>query len=216
MTGQSQASGFGTAKLPNLHTRVSVVSRHSGVKILSLQCRIGREEAAAKIRAAWKEWLPARLLTTYINSGAKSMRWRIWIRLALVAAVAATATCPHAAPAAAIDLSDPVADRCFKDAGQVRANQCMSESLAKADARMNTMYRRLAKRLPDAHMLRASQRGWMEFRDLECNFRSSRVDEGGSMYPFLQDSCKLDLTLKRLSELRLSGNLMAEVAPDNK
>jgi uncharacterized protein YecT (DUF1311 family) len=100
------------------------------------------------------------------------------------------------------DFAQEHAERCFEGNGQMAANVCMNETLKKYDDEMNAVYKSLSSALVDAKMLRDSQRAWLKFRDLECTLRSSGMDENGSGTQFVVNSCKLDLTIKRIKDLK--------------
>jgi uncharacterized protein YecT (DUF1311 family) len=92
-------------------------------------------------------------------------------------------------------------DRCYNGEGQIEANFCMSKALAQYDREMNEMYKSLSAALVEHRMLRDSQRAWLRFRDAECTLRSSGLGNG-SATSFVMESCKLDLTIKRIKDLK--------------
>ncbi len=100
------------------------------------------------------------------------------------------------------DYAQPYADKCFDGQGQVDADACMHDTLSKYDHQMNILYQSLVSALAEDKMLRESQRAWLKFRDLECALRASGMDENGSGSWFLVESCRLDLTLKRIKDLK--------------
>jgi len=77
------------------------------------------------------------------------------------------------------------------------------EDFKSADAELNKLYKEITARLADdsakLHLLTVAQRGWIAFRDAECAFAASGV-EGGSAYPEIVESCKTDLTQKRIAD----------------
>ena len=85
--------------------------------------------------------------------------------------------------------------------GQMGANFCMAQTLEVADAEMNVIYKNLLTVLVEVKMLKDSQRAWLKFRDLECKLRTSGMGEGSATQYFI-DSCNLDLTLKRIKDLK--------------
>lgn len=72
-----------------------------------------------------------------------------------------------------------------------------------ADTRLNALYKQIQERLsddaPTLHLLTATQRSWIAFRDAECAFSASSV-AGGSAYPAVVASCRTDLTEKRIAD----------------
>jgi len=116
------------------------------------------------------------------------------------------------------DYSESFDRKCFdKGQGQIGVNQCMSDSFSKHDEELNALYRHLVSVLADADTLRNSQKAWLKHRDFECNLRLSGIDEKGSMWRFQVDSCRLDMTLKRIKDLKhLESNLNCNGCPVTK
>jgi len=119
----------------------------------------------------------------------------IALSLCLAAGIAQAA--PPAAPE-----PDSVADCSKQDLPQVGMNACAYEAFKKQDRALNALYGELMK-TPDAgppRQLQASQRAWLQFRDLECLYEAP--DTGGSIVPMLKADCLAELTRERILDLR--------------
>lgn len=116
------------------------------------------------------------------------------------------------------DYSEPFDIKCFDEGrGQLGANQCMADTYAEHDKLLTTLYGHLVSELSDADTLRDSQNAWLLYRDVECKLRLSGIDENGSMWPFQVNSCRLDLTIKRIKDLRhLESNIDINGCPVTK
>jgi len=110
---------------------------------------------------------------------------------------------------------------CVNAMTQMELNQCAGEQYHKADARLNTIYRRLLetmqKDLADARdrkdsdlikyseqgieKLRAAENAWIQYRDLHCEAARHQY-EGGSMSPMIWGFCMAETTLDRIRELK--------------
>ncbi|MCR9125067.1 MAG: lysozyme inhibitor LprI family protein [Rhodobacteraceae bacterium] len=109
-------------------------------------------------------------------------------------------------------------DPCDAARTQAEMNLCAAESYDAADRELNRVYRiamdRAAARdtmldanqTPGTDLLRAAQRGWIAFRDLACAAEST-LARGGSMQPLLRDTCMERLTLNRVADLRIFGEI---------
>jgi uncharacterized protein YecT (DUF1311 family) len=109
-------------------------------------------------------------------------------------------------PSAAADTVN-VADT-FKDC-MAKANttfamgECIIAERRRLDAEMNKVIQQLVKNLnpsEKALLVRAQQR-WIAYRDDECDFAAGRF-AGGSIASVVGSSCKIDLTVERLTILR--------------
>lgn len=84
---------------------------------------------------------------------------------------------------------------------------CHETRYVEADEALNRAYVTLMERL-DAighterkPLLRESQRGWITFRDAECEFAASRTN-GDIGYPLVLASCLADMTETRTAQLQ--------------
>lgn len=115
------------------------------------------------------------------------------------------------------------ADECENAQDQSAMTQCAERAYKASDAKLNTLYRQIEKRLGDdadaKRLLLKAERAWMAFRDAECGFSASAVT-GGSAYPMVQATCLNDLTQKRIADLRRyldcqEGDTSCPVPPAN-
>ena len=99
------------------------------------------------------------------------------------------------------DFAAPHKDRCSLGT-MLDMNQCLAEEYKKVDAELNDVYRQLTGSLADASALRKSQAAWVRFRELDCEYVSSGIGSGGSLKPFSDNACRIDLTEKRIRDLQ--------------
>lgn len=85
---------------------------------------------------------------------------------------------------------------------QHEMNQQAYADYKKADAKLNTAYKRLMAKLSKSRQakLKAAQVAWLKFRDAESVFLASEM-EGGSAEPMLHSGAMANLTQKRTKEL---------------
>jgi uncharacterized protein YecT (DUF1311 family) len=98
------------------------------------------------------------------------------------------------------DFAAPHKQRCSLGT-MLDMNRCLAEEYKKVDGRLNETYRQLTGVLADPGSLRKSQAAWVRFRDLDCEFASSGISAEGSLRPYSDNACRIDLTEKRIREL---------------
>jgi uncharacterized protein YecT (DUF1311 family) len=104
---------------------------------------------------------------------------------------------------------------------QSKMNQCAGEQYQKADARLNSIYRKaletMQKDLSDAQdhkspdlikysqlaieKLKAAERAWIQYRDLHCDAAGQQY-EGGSMRSMVVSDCLRQTTDHRVEEIK--------------
>ena len=94
---------------------------------------------------------------------------------------------------------------CDNAQSQNEMNQCAEDDSARADAALNAAYRKAMEGLsPEARdLLRAAQRDWIAYRDVECAYEVSG-NEGGSIVPLIQFGCLARMSKARTEELGLT------------
>ena len=97
---------------------------------------------------------------------------------------------------------DSVADCSRQNLAQVDLNACAYGVFKKQDRALNALYGELMKSAAagEPKALQASQRAWLQFRDLECLYEAP--DTGGSIVPTLKADCLAELTRERIADLR--------------
>jgi uncharacterized protein YecT (DUF1311 family) len=98
------------------------------------------------------------------------------------------------------DFAAPHKERC-SHGGQQQMNRCLGSEYHKVDARLNAAYKRLLALLEDPSKLRKAQAAWLRFRDRTCEYANSGIGEG-TLYPFAQAACYIDLTEKRIRDFQ--------------
>lgn len=129
--------------------------------------------------------------------------------VALAGALALLGSAPsHAAETGeeAIDCTNPMATH--------EQNVCAEKDLAAADARLNDIYQRVLKRIPELSgekpydaksfedALRTTQRTWVAFRDADCKGLVPMSWGGGSATTAQVLGCLVSRTKERGDELR--------------
>lgn len=96
---------------------------------------------------------------------------------------------------------------CGDQTTQSGMNQCTYGEYQKADKELNEVYSAYRSRLDASQkkQIKNVQLAWVKYRDLTCDFESSGV-KGGSVYPFILQSCLTKMTLARLEELKFLAN----------
>jgi len=98
------------------------------------------------------------------------------------------------------DFAAPHKKRCSLGT-MLDMNRCLADEYKKVDARLNDVYRQLTASLADPSALRKSQAAWVKFRDLDCEYASSGITTDGSLRPFNDNACRIDMTEKRIRDL---------------
>ncbi|MGO3057863.1 lysozyme inhibitor LprI family protein [Halomonas sp. AOP43-A1-21] len=100
-------------------------------------------------------------------------------------------------------------EECDSPETQMEMTQCSAQTYQMADDELNEAYQALIGRLENngasLEKLRAAQRKWIGFRDVECAFESSAV-EGGSAQPMVRNGCLEALTKARTQRLQEHAN----------
>ncbi|TBU86514.1 hypothetical protein DNK34_23405 [Pseudomonas dryadis] len=99
-----------------------------------------------------------------------------------------------------------VAEDCMDTAvSQTAMNGCARQAYEAADKQLNAVYREVTGRLADEvaakQKLVAAQRSWIAFRDAECDFASSALDEGSARM-MVDLGCLETLTRKRIADFQ--------------
>lgn len=86
---------------------------------------------------------------------------------------------------------------------QLVMNQCASAEYKKADNELNKIYKEIVKRASDeqARSLKIAQHKWIEYRDSDCEFQTSKYREG-SIYPMIHAYCMAKKTTDRIKEFK--------------
>lgn len=83
---------------------------------------------------------------------------------------------------------------------------CMAKLFSEADKELNTIYQSLVRLVRNhgedwVQDLRAAQRKWVEYRDLNCEFYGNYL-KGGSGQGLYFGACKIRMTHERTAELQ--------------
>lgn len=103
---------------------------------------------------------------------------------------------------------------CSKPMAQQDLNACAAENFARADDDLNAVWKQAlarAKKFDGAERearlrgakkaLLAGQRGWLAYRDGQCDIAGFQM-RGGSAEPMLVSGCKATMTRTRTAELK--------------
>lgn len=80
-------------------------------------------------------------------------------------------------------------------------NECLALAYLESDKQLNKIYHRLRGELLNPEALARAQLAWVRFRDLHCEFHVPK-DSVGSDVPYSRNSCLIDLTEKRILDLK--------------
>ena len=109
------------------------------------------------------------------------------------------------AAASAAHATSPGYDQCVARAGGVTSamRDCAATEYARQDRELNRVYQAARARLDPARRerLKLEERGWLKRRTAQCRARMT-ADAGGTAALLDADSCTLELTDKRIAELR--------------
>ena len=89
---------------------------------------------------------------------------------------------------------------------------CAAQNYQREDAKLNQLYRAVLAKVDDAghqKRIRALQRAWLQYRDLQCGYAAS-LYEGGSIQPMVRSDCYAELTKQRNEILQ---NMLDDPAP---
>jgi uncharacterized protein YecT (DUF1311 family) len=115
----------------------------------------------------------------------------------------------------ALGSAEPVLD-CTNVITQSDMNRCAYQDFQKADAELNVVWKDVSatmkawdkeidrdydKAAGHFDTLLAAQRAWLTYRDEHCRLRSFEM-RGGSMEPFIFQSCRARVTKERTRELQ--------------
>lgn len=102
-----------------------------------------------------------------------------------------------------ISSQSNASDNCNNLKTQLEMNACAANEYQREDAKLNEYYKELAGKLgpSEKERLKAAQRAWIKFRDLQCELEASRY-EGGSIRPLVRSSCLAQVTKQRNEDLR--------------
>ena len=100
------------------------------------------------------------------------------------------------------------------DGNTIEQGTCLQKAYDAADKELNAAYQTLlgmTEKLKDGwdKDLRAAQKKWIEFRDLNCNFYGAYL-RGGSGEGLEYIACKVRVTKERATELRRKRDELAE------
>lgn len=98
------------------------------------------------------------------------------------------------------DFATPNKKKCSKN-NQIENNFCLAEEYRASDSKLNKVYNKLHSALANPKPLEKSQKTWLKFRDSQCRFIVGEPHEG-SEYSYSLDACLIDLTEKRILDIK--------------
>ncbi|HJX83584.1 MAG TPA: lysozyme inhibitor LprI family protein [Candidatus Angelobacter sp.] len=103
--------------------------------------------------------------------------------------------------------TSPDQNPCARANTQLEINECSADQYRKADARLNSLYAKIAADLQKDQdktaldKLRATERAWIQYRDLHCDAARNQF-AGGSISPTIWAGCMKMVTEHRIEELQ--------------
>ncbi|MDP3269039.1 MAG: lysozyme inhibitor LprI family protein [Legionella sp.] len=103
--------------------------------------------------------------------------------------------------------SQPDFRDCSKEETTFSMRECISKEYKIADTELNKKYATLVTLLPPIgqETLKESQRAWIQFRDTDCAWQAFQNYQG-SLFYVITDSCFLEMTKKRVTDLQNNIN----------
>ncbi|EJD8036544.1 TPA: lysozyme inhibitor LprI family protein [Escherichia coli] len=110
----------------------------------------------------------------------------------------------------ALQASDP----CYNIQLSEQVFLCSKKTFEQSDAKLNETYKTLLSAINKEYIpapnvgsefvqkIKISQRAWINFRDTNCTVFSFQIDNESQAYETSMYSCKNDMTLKRIEELK--------------
>lgn len=96
-------------------------------------------------------------------------------------------------------------DPCAKAVSQVDMDACYSGEYKKADARLNSIYRKALASLQSSKTavvdLKTAEFAWIKYRDAHCQAAGKQY-EGGSIRPMIESQCMQLVTQHRIEEIK--------------
>jgi len=94
---------------------------------------------------------------------------------------------------------------CAGVAGTTDLVDCLSKAKDSSDAKLNSLYKKLRKRLDpaDAERLTVAQRLWIQYRDANCSAERKLYDGGTAAFPAFV-ACLEAMTRMRARELEIT------------
>jgi uncharacterized protein YecT (DUF1311 family) len=99
---------------------------------------------------------------------------------------------------------------------QIGNNDCIDQEYKKSDAELNRLYKLLINDLVNPKPLKASQLAWIKFRDLSCKYELSGLASKGSLNAYQSLACLIDLTEKRIIDLKIYSTWTYDGSPPRK
>jgi uncharacterized protein YecT (DUF1311 family) len=80
--------------------------------------------------------------------------------------------------------------------------RCLEAERRDVEQRLDREYQSLLRSLSDPEPLRTAQRSWLSFRKRECEFVTGGIGKSGSLRPYAEIACAIDLDEKRIRDLQ--------------
>ncbi len=98
------------------------------------------------------------------------------------------------------DYASEQKQKCSKG-NMIELNFCLGNEFKKSDTELNQVYKTLSNALKNPEPLKNTQRAWVKFRDLHCEFIVPSSSEGSEI-PYSRNACLIDITEKRILDLK--------------
>lgn len=97
------------------------------------------------------------------------------------------------------DYSDSHKDKC-SSGGMNEMNSCLESAADEVRSRMFSLYEELLGNLDNPERLKEAQSAWVDFRNKTCEFAVSGISREGSLRPYSERACIIDLMEKRIRD----------------
>ncbi|MGB7815557.1 MAG: lysozyme inhibitor LprI family protein [Methylotenera sp.] len=95
-------------------------------------------------------------------------------------------------------------------------NDCINHEFKTSNAELNRLYKLLVKNLISPKLLKESQLAWVKFRDKTCAYEISGLSEDGSLPFYQKTACLINLTEKRILDLKMYLSWTYDGSPPRK
>ncbi|WP_411725858.1 lysozyme inhibitor LprI family protein [Methyloglobulus sp.] len=99
---------------------------------------------------------------------------------------------------------------------QIENNDCINHEYKVSDTELNRLYKLLINDLVNPEPLKKSQLAWITFRDLSCKYELSGLTSEGSLNAYGRLACLIDLTEKRILDLKVYSTWTYDGSPPRK
>lgn len=99
------------------------------------------------------------------------------------------------------DHARPYKSKCV-NGSQQEMNICLHAEYVKLKSELDKNYKELVDSLEETQKIKRAQEAWESYVTLTCDYTSSGIDENSPLGYYSLDACKIDLTEKRIRDMK--------------